>query len=848
MRNIATKISLFILIGIIISACNTVKRVPDGKQLLTKNTILVNGKKENNETIADQLYQNPNSSILGYRLRLNLFNLAKKNPDSVYQSKFIKNPEKYKRKAKWLSKKQVDRLGKSFWYFGFHNFLKETGEAPVIIDEKSTQKSTLRLKYHYFNQGYFRTKINYRIDSLKEKKGKIEYAISTGKPFVFDSIRTKISTPVLDSIYKIKKAAAFLKTGSQYKKEAIDAERNRITNDFRNNGVFHFQQNFINYNIDTLNSKNKANIDLIIDDFSFREGDSTKTMPFKLYKISKVNIFTDNKGKKNDSITYNNFNLFSSTKLKYRPKAITDAVFITKGSLFSDTKTNLTSSYLSNLRVFNYPTIQYTIDPRDSISNSLIANIYLNPRESYKFGTGIDFTHSNIQDFGISGNTSLSIRNIFRGAETLEIAARGNIGSSKYLANPNDTFFNTSEYGLDMKLNFPRLFFPFNIDKIIPKNMIPSTSLNLGYAKQENIGLDKENFTTSLSYNWIPRKNNTSRFDVLNIQYVKNVNTSNYFNVYQSSYNVLNKLAQNPSYSVNPSYFNDRNNLIIESGTSGFISAVLGATPTIFPNATDYKTIKSIEERRHRLTDNNLIVSSSYAYSKTSKTDIRDNEFYAFKTKIESAGNILSLLSGVTNQIVNKNGVKSVFDIEYSQYIKSEIEYVEHWDLRRKKILAIRGFAGIAIPYGNSSNIPFSRSYFAGGSNDNRGWKSYGLGPGSSGGINDFNEANMKLAFSTELRFNLFGDLNGALFIDAGNIWNVLDNIEDERYIFSSLKSIKNSAIGSGFGFRYDFNFFVLRLDMGFKTYNPAEETNKKWFREYNFAHSVLNIGINYPF
>lgn len=846
MRNITTKISLFILIGIIISGCNAVKRVPDGKQLLIKNKILVNDKKEKDEEVASQLYQKPNSKIFGYRLRLNLYNIARKNPDSVYKSKFIKNPAKYKRMSKLLSKKQVDRLGKSFWYFGIHNFLKRTGEPPVIIEERSTKKSATRLKSYYFNQGYFSNKTTYKLDSLKPKKGQIQYSVTTGNPWILDTINTRISTPALDSLYKKNKGLTFLKTGKQYKKDDLDAERIRITTNFRNNGVFHFQPNFITYNVDTLNVHNKVNLDLLIDDYMYREGDTTHTMPFKIYKISEVNIFTDGKAVNTDSTTYKNFNLYSATKLKYRPKAITDAVFITKGSVFADFRTTLTSRYLSNLRVFNYPSIQYKVDTRDTITNSLIADIYLTSRKKYHFGAGLDLTHSNIQDFGIAGSTSLTIRNIFRGAETLELAARGNIGSSEALANPNDNFFNVSEYGLDMKLNFPRIFFPLNTERIIPKNMIPSTSLSLGYAKQQNIGLDKENFTSALSYNWNPKRNTSVRFDLFNIQYVKNVNTGNYFNVYKSSYSVLNDLAQN--YPVNPIYFDapPNHNLIIESGTTGFINDVL-SNPGAY-STNDFRTIKSIEERRQRLTENNLIFASSYGFSKTSKTDLNDNEFYVFKTKIESAGNFLSLLANVSRQLENQNGNKTIFDVEYSQYFKTEFEYIKHWDLKRKKVFAMRAFAGIAVPYGNSESVPFSRSYFAGGSNDNRAWKSYGLGPGSSGATNDFNEANMKLALSAEIRFNLFGDLNGALFVDAGNIWNVWDNVEDEKSVFSGLKSLENSAIGSGFGLRYDFNFFVVRLDFGFKTYNPADEVGNRWFRDYNFNHSVLNIGINYPF
>ena len=850
MRNQTTKISLFILIAVIISACNSLRRVPNGKMLLTKNEILVDGKKEGNEEVTNQLYQKPNSSLFGYRLRLNIFNLASPNPDSIYKAKFIKNPDKYTALAKWLSKKQVDRLGKSFYYFGIHNFLKKTGEAPIIFDQKSTDRSLSRLQSYYFDKGYFNLKGNYKIDTVGNKKAFVKYTINKGNSFNLDTINVNIKTPILDSLYLTNNNLAFLKSGKQYNKIDFDAERNRITAHFRNNGAYFFQQNYINYSIDTLNANSKANIDLNIENQAIRVGDSTKIMPFKLYKISNVNIYTDNLITKNnsialDSVSFNNFNLYSVSKLKYKPKAITDAVFISKGSTFSDIKTTLTSRSLGGLRVFNYPLIQYVVDPKDE--NSLITNIYLSPRPKLSFGYNFDFTHSAIQDIGITASTAVSIRNIFQGAETLEISARGNIGSSKEVAKINNSFFNVSEYGFDIKLHLPRVFFPIKTERIIPKKMLPFTSLAVGYIKQENIGLDKQNFTSSLNYNWNPNDNVKARFELLNVQFVKNVNTSNYFNIYKSSYYVLNSLAQNASYAVNPNYFSNQE-LIIESGTTGFTNDVLGPNPTIFPSAEDYKTIRSIEERRSRLTENDLIVSTSYTYSENTKKDQNDNDFMIFRGKIESAGNLLSLLARASKQLNNQESTNKFFEVEYSQYFKVEGEYIKLWDLHRKRILAIRSFAGVAIPYGNSNNIPFSRSYFAGGTNDNRAWQSYGLGPGASGGINDFNEANLKLALSAELRFNIFGQLNGALFVDAGNIWNVLDNVDDEKYVFKNFNSIKNSAIGSGFGFRYDFNFFIVRLDLGFKTYNPSEAEGRKWFKDYNLDKSVINIGINYPF
>ncbi len=829
------------------------KRVPDGKKLLIRNELLVNTKKEKSEEILNQLYQKPNSSLLGFKLRLNLYNIAKIKHDSIYKSKFIINPQKYKQLSKWLSAKQVNRLGESFWYAGIHEFLEKTGEPPVILDPKSAEKSALRLKSYYFNNGYFNAKTQFQIDSVSTKKAKVKYRVSTGNAYILDSLKTTILSPILDSIYETKKSNSFVIRGKQYKTTDFDNERNRITTDFRNNGAYLFQQNYISFDIDTINKKAKAGINLKINDYSIRQGDSTETRPFKIYKISDVNIYTDysspnsrSRTKDSTSVKYKNFTLYSKGKLKYDPKAITNGVFIVKGGLFADYKTTLTTRYLSNLKVFNYPTIQYDIDPKDSTGNSLRANIYLTPRKKFGFGTSFDLTHSNIQDFGMAATTSLSIRNIFNGAETFDISARGNIGSSKDLANPNDNFFNVSEYGLDMRLSFPRIFMFFNTDKIIPKSMIPYTTMGSGYAKQQNIGLDKESLTTSLIYNWTPKRNTTARFDLLNIQYVKNINLGNYFKVYGSSYNTLNTIAR--TYAANPDYFNSNNELTIDSGTNAFLNDVLGSSPTVALSAVDQRTVRSINERKTRLTENNLIMSSAFSYSKTTKTDIKDEDYYGFRTKIESAGNTLSLLARASKQFKNQNVSNTILQVEYSQYIKTEIEYFKHFDLSRRKVLAFRTFLGIAIPYGNSNSIPFSRSYFAGGSNDNRAWQAYSLGPGRSGAVNDFNEANLKIAMSAEFRFNIIGQLNGALFVDAGNIWNVLDNVTDEKAIFNSIASLKDTAVGSGFGFRYDFNFFVVRLDLGFKTYNPADESNKKWFRDYNFNNSVLNIGINYPF
>lgn len=848
LKNKATKIALILLTGLILYSCSLVKRVPQGKHLLKDNEINVNGENKDEEEIRAQLYQQPNTNILGYHVRLHLYNMAKPDADSMYTAWLERNPKTHNTLTSVLSEKQVQRLGNSFVVSGFSNFLKQVGEPPVIVDLARVKKSRSRLAYYYYKQGYFRTKVTSRVDTLPDKRAVVRYDVVTGRPYIIDSIATAIETPALDSLYQTVKKESFIKKGEQYKEVNFAAERERITSYFRNHGAYTFQQNNISYVVDTVATNYKANVDLLIENESIRRGDSTFTQPFKLYKISRVNIYTNNPTSDDqaiDSVSYKGFNLYSTGKLNYRPKAITDAIFITPGSTFSDNRRIYTSRALTNLRVFNYPPIQFVVDSTDATGTSLVANITLTPRKKFRFNLTADFTHSNIQDFGIQGTMGLSIRNIFKGAEILEISTRGNIGSSRDLAIKDNRFFNISEYGADVKLNFPRIWFPVNTERIISKRMLPSTVLSMGISRQRNIGLDKESFNGILNYNWTIRQNVTARLDLFNIQYIRNVNSNNYFNVYQSSYNRLNEIANN--YNPNPAYFNDQGNLIIESGTSGFINDVQAGAVALSDD--DRQAVNSIEERRQRLTENNLISSTSFTYTRSTRENLLDNTFFIFKTKAELAGNTLGLIANAfSKDPLSASGNRTIFDVEYAQYAKGELDLIKHFDLHRGKVLAMRAFFGLAVPYGNSNSIPFTRSYFAGGSNDNRAWQSYSLGPGRSGGLNDFNEANLKMAYSAELRFNIFGKLNGAIFGDVGNIWNVFDNVEDKAFTFNGLESFKDLALGTGLGFRYDFNFFVVRFDVGFKTYNPGRPENDRWFKEYNIKHAVLNVGINYPF
>ena len=842
MKKQLSKILIILLLTGYLHSCDTVKRVAKDEHLLTKTSVIVNDKKDNTETINNLLYQKPNRKIAGIPLRLHIYNTARSNRDSLFEAWLDKDPKRRTRLKGRYSKKQVDKIKESA--LGFNNWLKKTGEAPAIVNEDKTKRSLKRLQDYYINNGWFNVETSYDIEKNDNKRAEIKYKVETKQAFIIDSISEIVKSPIVDSLYQNIKENAILKTGEQYRTSNFEQERDRISASIRNSGVYHFNQDYITFEMDTIGTNKKVNVGITIQDRAIRTQDSIEREPFEIYKISDVNIITDYSFENRnrpflDSISYGGYKLFSYGKMRFRPKALTDAVFITPGEVFSDLDRTRTYRYINELRTFKYPNIEYTENP----DNTLTDTIRLTPLKKFNFSFSADVSQSNIQTIGFSLNPSLQIRNIFKGAETLEISGIASIGASKDSKEDNDPFFDINEFGADLKLTIPRLFSPFYTENIIPKYMSPSTRIGLATTSQKNIGLDKRTFSGNFSYNWYPNTKVTNRLDLFNVQYVRNLNTDNYFSVYDNSFSSLNQIARDVNFISSTD-----DDLSIPNGANQFIDYALGSPTPNEISSIQLQTVNSIDERKNRLTEDNLILSSSFSFTKDKRTNLFDNDFSIFRFKLELAGNLLASTSKLLGLKKDIDDRYQLLDVAYSQYVKTEFDYIKHWNIGKKNVLATRAFFGIAIPYGNSNSIPFAKSFFGGGPNDNRAWSAYNLGPGSSETTNEFNEANLKLALSAEQRFNLFGDLNGAIFVDAGNIWNVLDNVEDDRATFSGLDSLKDIAVGSGFGLRYDFSFFVFRFDIGFKTYDPSYRDENRWFNDYNFANAVYNIGINYPF
>ena len=844
------KLTILFLTGLTLFGCSGTRAYRTQQVLIDKNEVYQESQLLKNDPVNFIITTPANKKFLSIPIKKMLFESAHPEPQKKFEKWLAKKEKRKKRLEKWFSPKQVSALEN--YSVKFNKWLKNNGEPPAVLDTNAINTSKKRIQQYYKNLGYYNVIVEHYTTHVKPKKVVLQYQIYPDKQYEIDSIKTQIDSPQIEKIYTSNTAAAIIKQGDAFEINKFEKERERLFTLFRNNGVYNFQQNSIQFiaAIDSTGQDLKIPVTIEIQNPQQIVNEISTTVPYQTYTINEIEVFVDdfnagiNMDQFTDSIQYKDIKLYSKGKLKYRPQAITSGIAIKKNQPYSDLDRTLTYRYFTNLKNFKYPSINYSLIPEKE--DQLKASIFLTPRERFSLGFDLDFSHSNIQDFGIGLGGGLGIRNVFRGAESLEFNIKNTLGASRDIAQKGDQFFNLFELGADLKLSLPRLVFPFFENAWTTPEMNPVTQMILGTSIQQNIGLDKQFFKSTYQFDWQPEKNKKVQIKWIDLEFVNNRNLSNYFNVYRNSYDRLNSIAA--IYNTQTDFQDIDGNLSIPDGTEGFINSVLNNETILNQENPDFKTVNTVKERQDRLTANNLILGSSFSLNFNSQESIFDENFYQLRWKVDWVGNLLNGVLRAVNAPENDQGQTQLGGVSPSQYVKSEVDYIKHWPLGNEQVIAFHAFGGLAVPYGNANNMPFSRSYFSGGANDNRAWKAYKLGPGSSNNINEFNEANFKLAFNIEYRFPLSGPLKGGLFIDAGNIWNIFDDVDDPAFRFDGLQDLSEIAIGSGIGLRYDFDFFVFRFDTGFKTYNPALPKGERWWGEYKLKNAVFNIGINYPF
>ena len=794
MLKIFTKIKLILILILFISGCSLQKTISNKDFIVEKTNIKIDGKIIKNDSLKELITFKENSKFLGIPISALIASSAKKNSDSLFK-KWISKKNKQEKLTNIFSQKQLFQINK--YYNNFNDWKKNNGEKISLIDSSKINKSKENISLYFKNIGYLDNSVSFTVNKKPQKKASIDLNVKQGPRYYIGNIVSKIESKIIDSIYNKNKFNSFLKENEFFITENFDLERNRLYNLFRNNGVYGFQINSIVFSVKIDSTRNNYSlpVDIIIN------GDD-----YKIFKIRNINL------EEIDNETKFKFNKgFLQSKIKFR-----------KNSVFNDSLRKSTLKSLNNLDLFNFPSIQYT----EASDNTLDANIILNNKKKFGLGFGFDIKQSDIEDIGIAFENRFKSRNFFKNGENLNLSASGSIGKSG-----NKTI---SQTNYDLTINFPRfLFFENYTDNLENK----TTFLSFGSSNQRNIGLDRNSFKLDFNYGWT-KNNKFIDFSAIQIELINNKNIENYFNIYSNSYGQLNFISS--KYTSDSKYFlNDQ--LTIPNGINLFIEDVLNGN--IIIDSDDFSLLSYIEGRRQRLISNNLIIGSSFQISNNYDNRYDKKNFRQWKLKFKSSGNLASIL-------INKNseGKKLISDLEFSQFLKIESSFIRHWDVSDNSLFAMRYFGGIAIPFGNSNNIPFSESFFGGGSNDNRAWEVYKLGPGSSGAKNEFNEANLKLALNLEYRFKMFGNFNGAIFTDIGNIWNVFDDTEEESRSFNGFDDLNELAIGSGIGVRYDSGLFIFRLDMGLKTYNPALIKKDRWFNDFSLKKAVFNIGLNYPF
>lgn len=837
MRHFFTKILFFILISIYFVSCNSTKYVPENEKLLKSTTIYVDDSKKRKEDLSKFLVQKPTQSLLGIPLSLHFYNFGDPNFDKTFEEWRGNNIKKSQSYESIFSKKQTQVIYKS--KKGFNNWFLNKGEAPVIYDEKKAKKSLKSLKNYFISKGYFEAEVAFDTKEKKEKEIIVDYKVTTNQQYYIDTITTKIKSPVLDSIYQLEKENSIIKQGKPFVFEDFEQEEARLRSLFRNSGIYHFKKNALGFWTDSTKLSYNKNVTLKIPNRIVSKNDSVYKVPYKVQKVKIVNIYTDfsikNRGKKiKDSVQYHGYNFYSYGKMQFKPKHLVNSLFITPDNYFKEAENNLTRNHLRKLKTFSPSLdIKYT----ENEDESLTADVYLTPLKKIGLQFDIDATTSNIKPFGILGQSSLIGRNIFRGSEILELSFQGSILNVSNDASDSSSFFNAWELIASASLRFPRIIFPINTQKIIPKYMAPKTSMDASVSFQNNIGLDRQTTTAGIGYSWKSSKEKGHKIDVFNFQYIKNKNIDNYFFIYDSEYEKLNDVSED--------VFGEP--LVKEDEViTDFMNDFLDPTndyQDAYPE--DYDTVSDVDERRDILIENVLVPVISYAFVYNTRKNMKDNNFSYFTARFVSSGTFSTLFSRTKNDL----GQKTMFGLPIAQYFKAEFEYKKYWELKKDNILVFRTFIGAAVPYGNSDNIPFSRSYSAGGSNEIRAWRTFDLGPGAEQNNLEFNVATFKLVSNLEYRFKVTDKIYSALFIDAGNIWDITDsNLFSDAGKLTSFDSLKNTAVGSGIGIRYDFSFLVFRFDTGFKTYEPYLTSDNKWFKNYNFSKATYNIGINYPF
>jgi hypothetical protein len=685
---------------------------------------------------------------------------------------------------------------------GFKNWIKRAiGEAPVILDSSQTKRSSMQITQFMQNEGFFNATVTDSTVFKRKRKANVIYTIRSGTPYTIDNVEFVISDPVVKQIVLMDSSSTRLKKGNIFKTSDFTAERERITLQLKNIGYYEFNPSYISFDVDSSLGNHKADVVLNISgtDATITAADTCCPGLHKLYRIKDVYIQTDydpiskRSLRLHDTIPYKNYNFLSAPgKPNFKYDALIPRIFIEKGNLFKINNSDFTYRSLTSLSTFRFVNIRYEITKDDSVSGNWL-NSYIElspaPRQDYKFE--VEGTH-NGGNLGVGGSLTYRNKNTFRGAESLEIGLRAKAERiPEFVEQELKGPFNSIELGPELSIRIPRMLWPVkSLNKSRSANPVTVFKTQYNYQQRPEYIRHLLVFSTGIEF----RETKYKRHFI----YPAEINYSN-FNL---------------------------------------------------TNAFREKLRERDDPRLDQYYQNILITNGRYAFIYNSQEQGSLNDFMFFRFTMEVAGNSMRLYDKLTRSNYRDTTSYDLLGISYSQYVLPEVDFRYYQVFDEHNMLVYRFNAGMGISYLNSAAMPYEKTFFAGGSNDLRAFRVRTIGPGSFDS-EEFIESvgDIKINFNAEIRSDIFKFLEGAAFIDAGNVWLRKTDRSQPGGRFRWENAINELALGTGLGIRLDLTFFVIRLDAGAPLRNPAMPLRKRWvINNYKLKDTVLNLGIGYPF
>lgn len=820
-KEISYLLVTFILLTAI-SACNTTKYLDSGEAFLSKNTIVLNKKPKIKERNAlfyelETLYkQRPNDNLL------NIPWISKRY--FWYRNQAPSDTTKYK---KWV--------------------LRQFAEKPAVFDDTKAYETAETMKFYLQNRGWFNAEV-YHVKNRKKKEGQqvgVTYFVNPKERYLIDTVNFISKDKEVEKILKSIKSDTKLETEKPVDGRIYEQEVSRISKHLRNNGYHDFYPRYVApLSGDSLDHRVKIDLEVLL---------PNQGREHQIYELGKITVYpqlflSDSVKFYTDTIIDGvTFKLPNGEDFLIKPRVLLRNIFMGNGDLFAQSAKDRTNAALGKLGV--YKIINILERPDLEQSNVLNVDIRLTPRKALEFGADGDINTSSTtllggRFFGMGAGLLIKDRNLFNGAELLVINSNLNFDFDLSQIGNIDSLVNTLDFKIQADVYLPKFVDYLGLWKTLNKLNLASDGF---YERLK----EKSSTRLSLSYNYVDR-----------------------FGFYR-----LNSL--NGSFGYEIPQTNTRRYSITHFGLN-FFSPIIedGLTPILESNPFFARTF---DERQ--LFTGALLRDFEYTY--TSPIN-RKGESFSFTGGVEFSGAEVLAVNGIYNAIANDSLVFEIKGseepISFSQFTVVELDGRLYRQVSQNQQFAFRLYAGIGIPFGNSTDVPYVKQFYTGGPYSIRAWRARELGPGgyldpatqgpNANALVFSQTGNFKLEANAEYRFNMFDlfgfEWDGAFFVDIGNVWTSKEDPERPLSKLSwepefelvngiTVKTQDNlfnqMAVGSGFGTRVDFLYFVFRLDVGLPLRNPYptigldnEETHWRKFSNLKVRDLTFNIDLGYPF